>query len=178
MDLKGKTAFITGGGSGIGLAMAEAFGRAGMSVMLADVDEGALNAAVERLEGLQIRAASVRCDVTERAAVEAAAARTVETFGKVHVVCNNAGVGAGGPLDQIAHADWDWVMAVNVMGVVYGLESFLPHIRAHGEGGAFVNTASMAGMVSAPGMEPYSATKFAVVAQPSDMATTANLVAE
>jgi len=164
MDLKGKTAFITGGGSGIGLAMAEAFGRAGMSVMLADVDEGALNAAVERLEGLQIRAASVRCDVTERAAVEAAAARTVETFGKVHVVCNNAGVGAGGPLDQIAHADWDWVMAVNVMGVVYGLESFLPHIRAHGEGGAFVNTASMAGMVSAPGMEPYSATKFAVVA--------------
>ena len=67
-------------------------------------------------------------------------------------------------LNPIAHADWDWVMAVNVMGVVYGLESFLPHIRAHGEGGAFVNTASMAGMVSAPGMEPYSATKFAVVA--------------
>ncbi|MFN3521978.1 MAG: SDR family NAD(P)-dependent oxidoreductase [Phenylobacterium sp.] len=164
MDLKGKTAFITGGASGIGLAMAEAFGRAGMSVMLGDIDEAALKAAVEKLEGLQVKADGLVCDVTERAALEAAANRTVETFGKVHVVCNNAGVGAGGPLGEVAAADWDWVVSVNLMGVVYGVESFLPRIRAHGEGGAFVNTASMAGMLSPPGMEPYSATKFAVVA--------------
>jgi NAD(P)-dependent dehydrogenase (short-subunit alcohol dehydrogenase family) len=164
MELKGKTAFITGGASGIGLAMAEAFGRAGMSVMLADIDEAALSAAVEGLEARQIRAAGVLCDVTERAALEAAAARTVAEFGKVHVVCNNAGVGAGGPISDVAPQDWDWVVAVNLMGVVYGVEAFLPHIRAHGEGGAFVNTASMAGMLSPAGMEPYCATKFAVVA--------------
>lgn len=163
-DLKGKTAFITGGASGLGLAMAHAFGEAGMQVMLADIEEAPLAKAVAELEERQIRASGVLCDVAIRNAVEAAAAKTIETFGKVHVVCNNAGVGAGGPIDQVRHSDWDWIMAVNVMGVVYGMETFLPLIRSHGEGGAFVNTASMAGMISPPGMEPYSATKFAVVA--------------
>jgi NAD(P)-dependent dehydrogenase (short-subunit alcohol dehydrogenase family) len=104
------------------------------------------------------------CDVGERASVEAAAAETIKTFGKAHLVCNNAGVGAGGPIGQVPAADWDWIVAVNLMGVVYGMEAFLPLIRSHGEGGWFVNTASMAGMISPPGMEPYSATKFAVVA--------------
>lgn len=163
-DLTGKTAFITGGASGLGLAMAHAFGEAGMNVMLADIEEAPLAAAVKELEDRQIRASGVLCDVAVRNAVEAAAAKTIETFGKVHVVCNNAGVGAGGPIDQVRHADWDWILAVNLMGVIYGMETFLPLIRAHGEGGAFVNTASMAGMISPPGMEPYSATKFAVVA--------------
>ncbi|MFD3265572.1 SDR family NAD(P)-dependent oxidoreductase [Phenylobacterium ferrooxidans] len=163
-DLTGKTAFITGGASGLGLAMAHAFGKAGMNVMLADIEEAPLAAAVQDLEDRQIRASGVLCDVAVRNAVEAAAAKTIETFGKVHLVCNNAGVGAGGPIDQVRHADWDWILAVNLMGVVYGMETFLPLIRAHGEGGAFVNTASMAGMISPPGMEPYSATKFAVVA--------------
>lgn len=162
-DLKGKTAFITGGASGLGLAMAHAFGAAGMNVMLADIEEAPLAAAVADLEARQIRAASVICDVGERAAVEAAAAATVGAFGKVHLVCNNAGVGAGGPIGQIKPSDWDWIVAVNLMGVVYGMEAFLPHIRAHGEGGCFVNTASMAGMFSVPGMEPYTATKYAVV---------------
>ncbi|MDO8321912.1 MAG: SDR family NAD(P)-dependent oxidoreductase [Phenylobacterium sp.] len=163
-DLTGKTAFITGGASGLGLAMAHAFGKAGMNVMLADIEEAPLAAAVQDLEDRQIRASGVLCDVAVRNAVEAAAAKTIETFGKVHLVCNNAGVGAGGPIDQVRHADWEWILAVNLMGVVYGMETFLPLIRAHGEGGAFVNTASMAGMISPPGMEPYSATKFAVVA--------------
>lgn len=163
-DLTGKTAFITGGASGLGLAMAHAFGEAGMNVMLADIEEAPLAAAVKDLEERQIRASGVLCDVAVRNAVEAAAAKTIETFGKVHLVCNNAGVGAGGPIDQVRHADWEWILAVNLMGVVYGMETFLPLIRAHGEGGAFVNTASMAGMISPPGMEPYSATKFAVVA--------------
>ena len=163
-DLTGKTAFITGGASGLGLAMAHAFGGAGMNVMLADIEAAPLLAAVAELEERQVKVSSVICDVTERAAVEAAAAETLRAFGKVHVVCNNAGVGAGGPIDQVRPSDWDWIIDVNLKGVVYGMEAFLPHVRAHGEGGCFVNTASMAGMVSPPGMEPYTATKFAVVA--------------
>ena len=162
-DLNGKTAFITGGASGLGLAMAHAFGGAGMNVMLADIEEAPLAAAVAELEARQVRTASVLCDVGDRAAVVAAAQASVEAFGKVHLVCNNAGVGAGGPIGEVKPADWDWIVAVNLMGVVYGMDAFLPHIRAHGEGGCFVNTASMAGMISVPGMEPYTATKYAVV---------------
>ncbi len=163
-DLKGKTAFITGGASGIGLAMAEAFGREGMNVMIADIEAGALKAAVEGLRAKQVRAEGVLCDVTSRGAVRAAALETLAKFGKVHVVCNNAGVGGGGPLGSVLEGDWDWVIDVNLKGVVYGVETFAPLIESHGEGGWFVNTASMAGMVSPPGMEPYCATKFAVVA--------------
>ena len=162
-DLSGKTAFVTGGASGIGLSMARAFGAAGMNVMLADINEDDLAAAVTELNERQVKAAGVRCDVTERQSVERAAKETVDRFGKVHVVCNNAGVGAGGPIDTVKPGDWDWTIAVNLMGVVYGMEAFLPHIRAHGEGGHYVNTASMAGMISVPGMEPYTASKYAVV---------------
>lgn len=163
-NVSGKTAFITGGASGIGLAMAEAFGAAGMNVMLADIEEMALNAAVQHLEERQIRAAGVLCDVSVREAVQNAAAETIARFGKVHVVCNNAGVGAGGPVGDVTASDWDWTIEVNLMGVVYGMDAFLPHIRAHGEGGYVVNTASMAGLISPPGMEPYCASKYAVVA--------------
>ncbi|MEX0840052.1 MAG: SDR family NAD(P)-dependent oxidoreductase [Parvibaculum sp.] len=162
-DLQGKTAFVTGGASGIGLSMARAFGAAGMNVMLGDINEEDLAAAVGELKERQIKAAGIRCDVAERKSVERAAEETVATYGKVHVVCNNAGVGAGGPIGTLKPGDWDWTIAVNLMGVVYGTEAFLPHIRAHGEGGHFVNTASMAGIVSIPGMEPYTASKYAVV---------------
>lgn len=162
-DLSGKTAFVTGGASGIGLSMARAFGAAGMNVMLADINEQDLEAAVAELRERQIKVEGVRCDVSDRASIEDAARATLETFGKVHVVCNNAGVGAGGPIGTMRQSDWDWTLAVNVMGVIHGMEVFLPHIRAHGEGGHYVNTASMAGMVSAPGMEPYTASKYAVV---------------
>lgn len=163
-DLGGKTAFITGGASGIGLAMAHAFGGAGMRIMLADIEEAPLQAAVAELQARQFQAASVVCDVAERASVENAADETVRAFGKVHVVCNNAGVGAGGKIGEVTPADWDWIFSVNVMGVIYGMETFLPLVRSHGEGGCFVNSASMAGMISPAGREPYSATKFAVVA--------------
>ena len=162
-DLRGKVAFITGGASGIGLAMAEAFGREGMSVMLADIEAGALAKAVEDLRAKQVRAEGVVADVTSRNSLREAALETIAKFGKVHVVCNNAGVGAGGQFGQVAARDWDWVIDVNLKGVVYGMEVFEPLIASHGEGGHFVNTASMAGMVSAPGMEPYTATKYAVV---------------
>jgi NAD(P)-dependent dehydrogenase (short-subunit alcohol dehydrogenase family) len=163
-DLSGKVAFITGGASGIGLSMAEAFGREGMAVMLADIEPEALERAMTGLREKQIRAEGVVCDVTSREAVRAAADATIAAFGKVHVVCNNAGVGAGGPLGTVQPSDWDWVIDVNLKAVVYGVEIFAPLIEAQGEGGHFVNTASLAGMVSPPGMEPYCATKFAVVA--------------
>lgn len=163
-DLKGKTAVITGGASGIGLAMAEAMGREGMNVMLADIEASALHAAVENLRSKQVRAEGVVADVTRRDSVRAAALETIAKFGKVHVVCNNAGVGAAGAFGEVPERDWDWVIDVNLKGVVYGMETFVPLIESHGEGGHIVNTASMAGMVSPPTMEPYCATKFAVVA--------------
>jgi NAD(P)-dependent dehydrogenase (short-subunit alcohol dehydrogenase family) len=163
-DLSGKVAFITGGASGIGLSMAQAFGAEGMSVMLADIEAEALERALVGLRERQIRAEGVVADVTSRASVRAAADATIERFGKVHLVCNNAGVGAGGPFGTVSPGDWDWVIDVNLKGVVYGMEVFAPLIEAHGEGGHFVNTASLAGMLSPPGMEPYCATKFAVVA--------------
>ena len=163
-DLRGKTAFITGGASGIGLSMAEAFGRDGMNVMIADIEQEALTRAVADLRSKQVRAEGVICNVSSRDALRAAALETIAKFGKVHVVCNNAGVATGGMIGQIPEKDWDWVLDVNLKGVVYGMEIFTPLILSHGEGGHFVNTASMAGMVSPPGLEPYSATKFAVVA--------------
>jgi len=163
-EFRGRTAFVTGGASGIGLSMARAFGRAGMNVALADIDRDTASDAAERLSHEQIKAIPVRCDVTERASIEAAAQEAIDAFGKVHVVCNNAGVAVGGPIGTVKERDWDWIIDVNLKGVVHGTEIFAPLIKSHGEGGHIVNTASMAGMVSPPGMEPYCATKFAVVA--------------
>lgn len=163
-DFRGKTAFITGGASGIGLGMARAFGRAGMNIVLADIDHNAARYVAERLATEQMKAVAVPCDVTEREDVRRAALDAIAAFGKVHVVCNNAGVAVGGPLGSVRPRDWDWILDVNLKGVVYGMETFYPLIKSHGEGGHIVNTASMAGHISPPGLEPYSATKFAVVA--------------
>ncbi len=163
-DLRDKVAFITGGASGLGLAMAKAFGREGMKVMIADIEEQALGRAVKELNASQVRAEGVLCDVADRNGVRNAALKTVSTFGKVHVVCNNAGVAVGGPIGEVNERDWQWIVDVNLLGVVYGMETFVPLIESHGEGGHFVNTASMAGMISPPNLEPYCATKFAVVA--------------
>ncbi len=163
-ELRDKVAFITGGASGLGLGMAKAFGREGMKVMIADIEQSALTRAVAELRDSQVRAEGVLCDVGSRANVREAALKTIATYGKVHVVCNNAGVAVGGPIGTVAERDWDWIMDVNLMGVVYGTEVFAPLIESHGEGGHFVNTASMAGMLGIPNMEPYCATKFAVVA--------------
>lgn len=162
-DLRGKVAFITGGASGIGLAMARAFGREGMAVMLVDIEAAPLEAAVDELRASQVKAEGVIADVTRRDSLRAAALETISKFGKVHLVCNNAGVGAGGPMGSVPERDWNWVVDVNLLGVVHGMEIFAPLIASHGEGGQFVNTASMAGFVSPPGMEPYCATKYAVV---------------
>ncbi len=162
-DLDGKTAFITGGASGIGRAMAEAFGRQGMQVMIADIEADALAKAVEQLRALGITAEGVVTDVTSRASVRSASEAALAAFGKVHLVCNNAGVGTGGRMTEIPERDWNWVFDVNVMGVVHGVETFTPVIRAHGEGGHIVNTASIAGLLASPGLTPYSGSKSAVV---------------
>jgi NAD(P)-dependent dehydrogenase (short-subunit alcohol dehydrogenase family) len=163
-EFKDRTVFITGGASGIGCALARAFGREGAKIVVADINAEAARYTVERLHGEQIKAVAVRCDVGERSALERAALETLAAFGKVHVVCNNAGVAVGGPLGTINPRDWDWILDVNLKSVIYGVETFYPLIRSHGEGGHFINTASMAGLISPPGLEPYAATKFAVVA--------------
>jgi NAD(P)-dependent dehydrogenase (short-subunit alcohol dehydrogenase family) len=163
-DLTGKTAFVTGGASGIGLALARAFVAEGMAVMLADIEAGPLNAAVQQLTDQGGRVAGVVCDVADLKNVEAAAQSAFDLFGKVHIVCNNAGVASGASLNPVPVEDWRWVMDVNLMGVVHGVAAFLPHIRAHGEGGHFVNTASLAGMLNTMGFSPYAASKYAVVA--------------
>ncbi len=169
-ELAGKTAFVTGGASGIGLALGRAFAEAGMQVMLADIETEALAAAVKSLHNFAPAVRGVTCDVTDPGSVERAAKASYEAFGNVHVVCNNAGVAGGSGIDDISLDDWRWVLDVNLMGVLHGVRTFLPHIRAHGEGGHFVNTASMAGMVSGLGFSPYSASKFAVVTMSEGLA--------
>ncbi|MBQ0721606.1 MAG: SDR family NAD(P)-dependent oxidoreductase [Gammaproteobacteria bacterium] len=163
-DLAGKVAFITGGASGMGLGMARAFAGEGMKLMLADVNETRLAEAEQEFKDQGVDVATIVCDVTKRDQVFAAADATVERFGKVHVLCNNAGINVGGTYEELSQQDWDWVIAVNQLGVQYGISAFLPKIKEHGEGGHIVTTSSMAGMVNAgPGWAPYNASKFAVV---------------
>ncbi len=169
-ELAGKTAFVTGGASGIGFALGRAFAEAGMKVMLADIETDALEAAVKSLHNVGPDVRGIDCDVTDAASVERAAKASFDAFGNVHVVCNNAGVAAGGGIEDIALDSWRWVLDVNLMGVVHGIRAFLPHMRAHGEGGHIVNTASMAGMQSALGFSPYTASKFAVVGMSEGLA--------
>jgi NAD(P)-dependent dehydrogenase (short-subunit alcohol dehydrogenase family) len=169
-ELAGKTAFVTGGASGIGLALGQAFAHEGMKVVLADIEADALAIAVESLRDSTPDTRGVICDVTDPVSVERAAKVAQEAFGNIHVVCNNAGVAAAGGIDNISIDAWRWVLDVNLMGVLYGIRSFLPHIRAHGEGGHFVNTASMAGMNGGLGFSPYVASKFAVVGMSEGLA--------
>jgi NAD(P)-dependent dehydrogenase (short-subunit alcohol dehydrogenase family) len=169
-ELAGKTAFVTGGACGIGLALGRAFAQAGMKVMLADVETEALSAAVTSLHNAGPEVRGIICDVADPASVDRAATGTIEAFGNVHVVCNNAGVAAGGGIDNISLDNWRWVLDVNLMGVLHGIRAFLPHIRAHGEGGHFVNSASMAGTHGGLGFSPYTASKFAVVGMSEGLA--------
>jgi NAD(P)-dependent dehydrogenase (short-subunit alcohol dehydrogenase family) len=137
--------------------------KEGMKVMLADIEADALTSALKSLSEFGSNVRGVVCDVVDPDSVERAAQETFAEFGNVHVVCNNAGVAASGGIDNISLDNWRWVLDVNVMGVVHGIRSFLPHIRAHGEGGHIVNTASMAGLQSEMGLSPYAASKYAVV---------------
>jgi NAD(P)-dependent dehydrogenase (short-subunit alcohol dehydrogenase family) len=161
-----KTAFITGGASGIGLGIAGAFVDAGMNVVLADLRQDHIDEALavfaERGQSRKVHA--IRLDVTDRTAMTAASAETAKVFGKLHVLVNNAGVGIQGPFGGITYADWDFGLAVNLGGVINGLQTFLPSIRAHGEGGHVINTASLAALVPMPAQFViYQAAKAAVV---------------
>jgi NAD(P)-dependent dehydrogenase (short-subunit alcohol dehydrogenase family) len=146
-DVEGRVAFITGGSSGIGRGIALAFARAGMKVVVTGLRRQHLDesAALFAAEGLEVRA--VQLDVTDRDAVFRAAQETERRFGRVHVLVNNAGIGLAGPVAQARQDDWDWVIDVNLKGVGHALQAFLPRIRAHGEGGHIVNTASMGGLL-------------------------------
>ena len=163
-EFQGKGAFITGGASGVGFALARAFGRAKMRVMLADIEVGALKAALAELKGQEIDAHAIECDVADRACVQHAAKETFAALGKVHLICSNAGVGCGGPLELITPGDWDWTIGVNLMGFVHVIQAFLPRLKEQGEGGHIVTTSSVAGFACPPGTGPYNAAKFANVA--------------
>ncbi len=158
-----KVAFVTGAASGIGLALCKALLNAGSKVMMADIDADGLEAAAKGLGVDDSRISTIVCDVKSAESVNAAAQATIDAFGQVHIVMNNAGVGLGGYPGSIPLDDWRWITDINLLGVVYGVEAFVPLMQAHGEGGYIVNTASMAGHISSPGMAPYHATKFAVV---------------
>jgi NAD(P)-dependent dehydrogenase (short-subunit alcohol dehydrogenase family) len=164
LEPKGKVAFVTGAASGIGLGMVRAFAGAGMAVMMADIEAAPLERAAGGLRAAGAEVATVVCDVSDRAAVFAAAQQTLDAFGKVHVVCNNAGVTSGGLIEDCTVDDWNWVIGVNFLGVLHGCQAFVPHIKRQGEGGHVVNTSSMAGILGGmPAWSPYNATKFAVV---------------
>ena len=162
-DLVGKVAFVTGAASGIGLGIAEALAQAGVKVMMADIEQDALDREVARLAATNADVAGVRADVSLKDELQRAADATIERFGKVHILVNNAGVGGGGTYGEWSDASWDWVIGVNLMSVVWGIEIFGPLMEQHGEGGQIVSTASMAGLVAAvaPG---YNVTKYGVVA--------------
>jgi len=161
-NLEGKTAFVTGGASGIGLGIAKALLDAGMNVTVADVRDDHLTQAAAEL-GQPDRLLTLKLDVTDRAAFAAAADATEARFGKVHLLCNNAGVAVVGPTILATYADWDWVMGVNLGGTINGIVTVLPRILAHGEGGHIVNTASMSGLVPVGGTTIYSTGKAAVI---------------
>ena len=159
----GKVAFVTGGASGIGFGMAEAFAARGVRLVLADIETGALAPAVQQLEAAGAEVIGVTCDVSSRASVERAAEQAYARFGRVHVLCNNAGVSPAGSLDESRPEDWQWALGVNLMGVVHGIQVLVPAMKAHGEGGHVVNTSSIAGLVALPTLGIYTATKYAVV---------------
>ncbi|MGH7354170.1 MAG: SDR family NAD(P)-dependent oxidoreductase [Candidatus Rokuibacteriota bacterium] len=161
--LTGKVAVVTGGASGIGRSLALAFARERAKVVLADVDEAGMARVAGEIKAAGSEAATVHTDVADLASVQALAERAFATFGRVHVLCNNAGVALWGGLETMTHRDWQWALGVNLWGVIHGLEAFLPRMIAQKEGGHVVNTASMAGLVATRGLGVYNTTKYAVV---------------
>lgn len=162
-DVAGKTVFITGGVSGVGLGIAKVFAAAGMKTVITYRREDHLAQAMEWFRarpGLAVH--PIKVDVTDREGLVRAADETERVFGKVHVLCNNAGVNLFGPMDEATYEDWEWVMGVNFWGVVNGINTFLPRIRKHGEEGHIINVASMASFITGPQAGLYTASKYAV----------------
>jgi len=164
-EVGGRVAFITGGASGIGLGMAKAFTKAGMKAVLADIRDDHMEQArgFFKEAGREDAVHIIKLDVTDRKAYEAAAADAERKFGKIHVLCNNAGIGISSAVSDASYKDWDWGIDVNLNGVFNGVHAILPYIRKHGEGGHIVNTASMGGILQYSRSGVYVTTKFAVV---------------
>ncbi len=161
--LTGKTAVITGAASGIGLSLARRFGTEGMKLVMADIEPDALATAADAMRASGIEVVTQVTDVSKGDQVDELGRVALDAFGAVHLVCNNAGVGGGGLINTLTTADWEWVLGVNLWGVIHGMRVFLPMLLEQGEG-HIVNTASVAGLFVAPFMGPYNASKFAVVA--------------
>ena len=162
-ELAGRVAVVTGAASGIGLALAERWAAEGMRLVMADIDQEALAKAVNALRGKGSDVLAVPTDVSDGAQVDALAEAARDAYGGVHLLCNNAGVATGGPVTELTTEDWEWLLGVNLWGVIHGLRAFLPGMLASGEEGHVVNTASVAGLLGAPWMAPYAASKYAVV---------------
>jgi NAD(P)-dependent dehydrogenase (short-subunit alcohol dehydrogenase family) len=162
MDYQGKTAFITGGASGAGLGQAKIFGGSGCNIVIADIRQEAIDAALDELKGRGIKAHGIRLDISDRAAFAAAADEAESVFGPLHLLFNTAGVSIFGPLEQAAYDDYDWIFGVNMWGVVNSMQTWVPRMIAHGEGGHIVNTASLGCFFANSGAGIYSASKFAV----------------
>ncbi|HVN50139.1 MAG TPA: SDR family NAD(P)-dependent oxidoreductase, partial [Acidimicrobiales bacterium] len=162
-ELHGKVAVVTGAASGIGRGLAQRFAAEGMRLALADIEAQPLEAVGRELRAGGTDVLTVVTDVSDGAQVDALGEAVVDRFGGVDLVCNNAGVGGGGMMRDLTTADWQWVLGVNLWGVIHGMRVFLPKLVAQGSG-HIVNTASLAGLVAAPFMGPYNASKFAVVA--------------
>lgn len=162
-EFKGKVAVVTGAASGIGRGLADRFAAEGMRVVIADVEQGALDKAEAEMRGAGAEVLAVRTDVSDAAAVDALAQKAVEAFGAVHVLCNNAGVGAGRASWEDSFEDWQWVLGVNLWGVINGIRSFVPIMLKQGEEAHIVNTASVAGLIAGAGSASYTTSKFAVI---------------
>lgn len=166
-ETAGRAAFVTGAGQGIGLGIARALAKAGMNVVLADIDETALTRARREIEALGVQALALPLDVSDGEAMGGASDTVAAAFPRLHVLVNNAGVAIPPkPLSQIVAEEWDWLIGVNIRGVLHGLRYFLPLIRRHDDGGHVVNTASIGGLQVRPGRGTggYATTKYAVVA--------------
>src|SRR5580700_5743996 len=159
MEIAGKTAFVTGAASGIGLGIATALSQAGAKVMLCDIEDAALVKAVADLKLTNADVDGVKADVSLKSELRAAADATIARYGKVHILVNNAGVGGGGPYGAWNDAGWNWTLGVNLMAVIWGIEIFGPLIERHGEGGQIVSTASIAGLLSM-GSNAYNVSKY------------------
>jgi NAD(P)-dependent dehydrogenase (short-subunit alcohol dehydrogenase family) len=162
-DFAGRVAVVTGGASGIGRALAERAARERMKVVLADVEEPALAQAARELEAAGAEVRAVRTDVSKAEEVEALARAAFDAFGAVHLLCNNAGVGGGTTVWDSSLADWQWVLGVNLWGVIHGVHAFVPLMLRQGDEGHVVNTASVAGLISGAGLAIYKVSKFGVV---------------
>jgi NAD(P)-dependent dehydrogenase (short-subunit alcohol dehydrogenase family) len=160
----GKTVVISGGAEGIGFGIARAMGKQGMKVVLGDIDAGQLEIAQQKLQSEGIEVLTVKMDVTDLVQWKGLADKAIERFGKIHMLVNNAGVsGTPGAIEQTDNKDWNWVVDVNLMGVVNGTQTIVPFMKQHDEGGWIINVASMAGMMGVPMAGSYTATKVAVV---------------